>query len=167
MNYDVVEFLKNEVESLCDDYKVFENLYGEIQIDDLKAKKGKNTIIHLSTGSVYGIFAIETDDSNEKELFSECNKIASSVTKDKKIYPVYWGKDISPGSRIADHVRPRESTGNAELENINALRGFKLVYGCIYVSKYNEFEKHLHQKYPPLVGTPRRGSKSKFTIIDN
>ena len=77
------------------------------------------------------------------------------------------GGNINPGNRIVIHSRPNPNTGNAKLEEIKELRNFKLIFGCIFITKYKDFESYLHKNYPPLIGTSRSGKGSKVTIIDN
>jgi len=170
LNNEVSKFLKNAAKKVENDFTMYDNLYGEIILDDVGEKLGANSKVHLSTGSVYGIFAIKTENSNIENLFKETNKLKDEVKpidEEEKIYPVYWGKDINPGSRIVTHARPNPDTGNAKLEQFKELRNFKLIFGCIFISKYKDFEAYLHKNYPPLIGTSKGGKGSKITVIDN
>lgn len=144
---------------------VFSEQSGEVNFADSETAFGGNTKIQFSSGSVYGFFAIKTETSSESELFKEVKRTSASLNSEASIYPLYWGKDINPGSRIADHVRPRAKTGNAELEKIVALRKFRVIFGIVYVSRYQDFEKKLHKDFPPLVGSPARGKQSTFTSV--
>lgn len=170
MNNEVSSFLKKIANKVKNDFTMYDNLHGEIILDDDGEKLGGNSKVHLSTGSVYGIFAIKTENSDIEKLFEETQKSKDSVKsidKELKIYPVYWGKDINPGSRIVTHSRPNPNTGNAKLEEVKELRNFKLIFGSIFITKYKDFESYLHKKYPPLIGTSRGGKGSKITVIDN
>ncbi len=71
-------------------------------------------------------------------------------------YPVYWGKDISPVSRIKAHVQGH-TNGNIGLPNIAELKGARLMFGAVLVSEYQRFEALLHQHCPPFKGTPSLG----------
>jgi len=170
----VTLFLKKEVLENSE-FKRNDNLHGKIKLDDLNGIIGGNSKISLSSGSVYGIFAIETENSNINQLINEVNDKKTKELKDygsimtdgnNKIYPIYWGKDINPGSRIVAHSRHYPGTGNAELEKYPALRNFNLIYGSIYVTKYRDFEDHLFKKYQPLLGTNKVGKESKITLIE-
>ena len=167
MNNEVSEFLKKVAKKVKNEFTMYDNLHGEIVLNDSKEKLGANSKIHLSTGSVYGIFAIKTPKSNIKKLFEETQNSVISIDENNEIYPIYWGKDINPGSRIVIHARPNPKTGNAKLEEIQELRNFKLIFGNIYITKYKDFESYLHKNYPPLIGTSRGGKGSKITVIDN
>jgi len=146
---------------------MYDNLHGEIILDDSEDKQGGNSKVHLSTGSVYGIFAIKTKESDIDKLFEETKNSVKSIDEKETIYPIYWGKDINPGSRIVIHARPNPKTGNAKLEQIQELRKFKLIFGNIFITKYKDFEAYLHEHYPALIGTSRGGKGSKITVIDN
>ena len=163
MSNEATEFLERIASK--NGYNTYRSLSGEVKFDDTTDEIGGNTKIYLSSGAVYCFLAIPTKKSSVKDLFSETKSKTIPIDNKSKALPIYFGKDINPGSRIADHVRPRSKTGNAELEKIASLRGFKLIYGAIYVDKYSEFENLLHSKFSPLVGSPKHGSRAKFTFI--
>ena len=167
MSNEVIEFLRNTALTVKNEFKIYDNLYGEIKLNDSEEKLGGMSIVHLSAGSVYGIFAIKKENSDLDKLFKETNNKIKPIDKDNKIFPIYWGKDINQGSRILTHARPRKKTGNAKLEEIKELRNFILIYGYIFISNYEEFEIYLHKEYPPLIGTTRHGNTSRYTKIDN
>lgn len=81
-------------------------------------------------------------------------------------FPVYWGKDIAPCSRILAHVRNYRETGNAKLKQNKVLQGRRLLFGAILVSDYEGFERHLHRTYRPLIGRGLPGKKSKLIRIE-
>jgi len=148
-------------------YTTYENLSGEVKFGDSDDVIGGDTNVYLSSGSVYCFLAIAIEGSSTEQLFSEVGRAAQPIDSDGMIYPIYFGKDINPGSRIADHVRPRSVTVNAGLEGIKSLRKFRLIYGSIYVARYSEFESFLHEMYAPLIGTSRAGRQSTYTVIVN
>jgi len=149
----------------------YTNLSGDVIFADNGDKIGDNTTVYLSSGSVYCFFAIETEQSDIKALFEETKRTVNAIDVSNKVYPLYWGKGLSALTRISDHVKFRAETStnkNAELEKIKALRKFRVIFGCIYVSCYDEFEKLLHEEYPPLVGSSKTGKGTgAHTIIMN
>ena len=167
LSNEVSKFFKQILKSTNDKFSMHDNLHGEIILEDFAQKRGGNSKVHLSTGSVYGIFAIKKEGTDIDKLFQETQNSVRALDENNEVYPIYWGKDINPGSRIVVHSRPNPNTGNAKLEEIEALRNFRLIYGCIFVTNYKEFEKYLHTQYPPLVGSSHSGKGSKITIIDN
>ncbi len=150
-------------------YTVYTNLSGDVVFADSENMVGAETKVHVSSGSVYCILAVVTCKSDIDSLFEEVGYTVHSIDSKHSLYPIYYGKDIYPGSRIADHVRPRKAggTGNAELEKIKALRKLKVIFGSIYVENYLEFEQLLHSKHKPLLGTSRAGKKLIDTVVDN
>ncbi|MNR55355.1 hypothetical protein D3C85_1757060 [compost metagenome] len=79
-------------------------------------------------------------------------------------YPVYWGKDISPVSRIKAHVRGHKN-GNIGLPSIVELKGARLVLGAVLVSEYQRFETLLHLHCPPFTGTPLTGRQGSVVMV--
>lgn len=79
-------------------------------------------------------------------------------------YPVYWGKDISPLSRLKAHVQGHKN-GNIDLPSIVELKGVRLVFGAVLVSEYQRFEALLHQHCPPFKGTPSIGRQSTVVMV--
>ncbi|NQY26165.1 MAG: hypothetical protein HRT92_03195 [Piscirickettsiaceae bacterium] len=133
------------------DFTVYKAIFGEIILNEKKA-------IKQSSGAVYGIFA-----ESETPLRTGIKPIKGHP----KFYPVYWGKDIAPVSRLKAHVQNHKSTGNADLRGIKEIENKKLIFGAILVSDYQKFEKHLHEAYPPLKGTNRTGRLSQIIEILN
>lgn len=80
-------------------------------------------------------------------------------------FPVCWGKDITPCSRVSAHVYNYKGTGNLNLSSIPELKGRLLLFGAILVSRYEEFESYLHEVYPPLKGSARVGKRSRKVQI--
>lgn len=124
-----------------------------------------------STGSVYGIW-IEVEDAKKEDLFNELSLIYQIDINDqaKKIqgnwYPLYWGKDISPSKRTKDHFDCSDTTSSLKLLKSDLLSEYRFVYGIILVHKYEEFEKLLHKKISPIIGSDFRGRKvEKVSVI--
>jgi len=146
-NKAVVQILRNEAKE--EGFKIFNNIHGEILLND-------NLPIKQSSGSVYGILAISDTPLNGK---------VKPINGYPNIYPVYWGKDISPVSRLKAHVQNHQTTGNVDLRSITKLNGKKVIFGAVLVERYSEFETHLHNKYPPLRGTSKTGRVSSIIEI--
>ncbi|CAK2832610.1 conserved hypothetical protein [Vibrio crassostreae] len=149
MSNQVVDFLTKQAESI--NCQVFNSIFGEICLDDVKP-------IKQSSGAVYGILV---------ESETPINKSLKPIPNINNFYPVYWGKDIAPVSRMKAHVQNHQGTGNANLSAITELKGKKIIYGAIMVSDYEKFESHLHASFPPLKGTNRRGRVSQIIEIKN
>lgn len=129
-------------------FKVHDCLYGEIQL-------GSEFPIQQSSAAVYGIWA---------EMQSTPKAGLAEVPGFPGWYPVYWGKDVSPVSRIKAHVQGHKN-GNINLPAILELKDARLVFGAILVSEYQRFEALLHQNFPPLRGTPSAGKKGKIVMV--
>ncbi len=83
----VAQFLNNLAET--NGYKVFNFLYGVI-------KDRQPFSILQSSGAVYGIW-VQSDKSPAKNI--------AEIPDNKGWYPVYWGKDITPVSRVKAHTK--------------------------------------------------------------
>lgn len=150
MDNRIVVLLRREAKNIG--YHTYNTVVGEITLDQ--------KILHQSSGAVYGVWA----KAPSADLFPP-NVI--EIPSNRNWFPVYWGKDISPCSRIAAHVRDPKGTGNAKLHQIDILYGMKLIFGAIWVSHYDHFEKHLQKKFPPLIRSTHPGGKSRFIKIMN
>lgn len=150
MSNEVVRFLITEAEKL--NLKIFNSVFGEIHLER------SSHLIDQSSGSIYGIVA-EAD----KPLIQNLN----SLNNFSKLFPVYWGKDISPVSRLRAHTRNYKSVGNANLKSLKEIRGKRLIFGAIFIEKYFEFEKYLHNNYPPLISSLMKGRRSNIIKIIN
>jgi len=148
MTNDVVDFLKAEASE--NNYTIFDAIYGEVCLNESKP-------IKQSSGAVYGIFV-----SSEEPIEN-----VSELNGYPKLYPVYWGKDIAPVSRLKAHVKNYKNTGNVDLPNITEIKEKKIIFGAIMVSEYQKFEQYLHSSYPPLRGTNRPGKISQIIDILN
>jgi hypothetical protein len=78
----VVDFLRNFAQQHS--FSIFDSIYGDIC----------TTSITQSSGAVYGIWV---------ESSTIIDPLVSSIPNNPTWYPVYWGKDISPVSRIRSH----------------------------------------------------------------
>ncbi|MDI1333967.1 hypothetical protein [Pseudomonas sp.] len=128
--------------------QVHDCLYGAIEL-------GETFPIEQSAAAVYGIWA----------YMPASPKIGlAQVPGFPDWYPVYWGKDISPVSRIKAHVQGHKN-GNIGLPSIVELRGARLVFGAVLVSEYQRFEALLHLHCPPFKGTPSIGRQSTVVRV--
>jgi len=127
-------------------FQVHECMYGSIEL-------GEAFPIQQSSGAVYGIWA---------QMSQPPRADLAEVPGFAGWYPIYWGKDISPVSRLKAHVQGHDN-GNINLPSIAELRDARLVFGAILVSDYMRFEALLHERVPPFRGTPARGRQS--TVI--
>jgi len=131
------------------EYTIFNEIYGELCLSEEIA-------IKQSSGSVYGIL-VESDTPPKLGL--------KPIEFNSNMYPVYWG--IAPISRLKAHVQSHQTTGNANLRSIEEIAGKRLIFGAILVSRYSDFEKHMHDKYPPLIGSNKKGRISKIIEVIN
>jgi hypothetical protein len=145
----VITLLKKEAED--NNFIIFSEIFGDLCLSD-------NVAIKQSSGAVYGILA---------ESGSALDESVKPISPDSNLYPVYWGKDIAPVSRLKAHVQNHQSTGNANLRSRQELVGKHLFFGAILVSRYTEFEAYLHKKYPPMIGTGARGRVPQIIEIQN
>jgi len=147
MTNEAIRILKREAKK--NKHKVLDCVFGELHLKRTKA-------IDQSSGSVYAIL-MHSDTAPNESL--------APIIGYPKLYPVYWGKDIAPVSRLKAHVQNHKTTGNANLRNIKEIKGKKLIYGAIFVERYFEFETYLHNIYPPIKGSSRAGSKTKIINV--
>lgn len=147
MQNEVAKFLLKEAKD--HKYDTFNSVFGDLFLDETKP-------IQQSCGAVYGI-VVESD----KPLSAELKPLKDYP----KLYPVYWGKDIAPVSRIKAHVQNHASTGNINLRSISELVGKRIIFGAIFVERYRDFEEHLYKTYPPLKGSNKHGGAEKIVKI--
>jgi len=147
MSNEVTKFLIEQAKS--NGFITYDSMFGDICLNEKQPLK-------QSSGAVYGIFAQSNTPLN-----------SSTQPINKQYYPIYWGKDIAPVSRLKAHIQKYKNTGSANLKGILEIKEKKLIFGAILVSKYDEFEKFLHHKYPPLKGTNRFGKKTQIIKIIN
>lgn len=129
---------------------VFNEVFGDIILSNKKP-------IKQSSGAVYGIFV------ESKNVIGKTKEIPGN----KNWYPVYWGKDLTPPFRIRAHIQNYMGTGNAKLKERKEIKGKELIFGAIFVSKYKEFEKYLHENYKPLLGKNSAGNRAKIIEVIN
>jgi hypothetical protein len=153
MSNEVISFLRQQ--AFEQGFTVFNDVFGRIELQDKKP-------IKQSSGSVYGIF-VQSNTKITDINGTDINELPSL----KNFYPVYWGKDISPARRIIAHVRNYKSTGSADLSSNKEIQDKPIIFGAIFVTKYDEFEKHLHEKFRPLIGSSRHGRSSSIVEIEN
>jgi len=134
----VPQFLKTV--AIEEGFQVKDSLYGSIHL-------GCESPIEQSCGAVYGIWA---------KASAPLRSNLTALPGHPDWYPVYWGKDIAPVSRLKAHVQGHQN-GNINLPSIAELSGLPLVFGALLVSRYRQFEQLLHEKYPPFRGTPLGG----------
>lgn len=144
----VSNFLKQQAQA--NNFTIFDTIYGEIQLSNPQCR------ITQSSGSTYGIW-IELNNNNIKSaLMSDLKKCGKNVNPNSNAihldwYPLYWGRDIHPGSRIKAHVNTSSNTGGLNLSQLNLSENYHIKYGVILVSDYSKFELFLHQNFPPIV----------------
>lgn len=146
----VIDFLVNE--AAYSGFNVETAVYGELFLDRSTGS------IEQSAGAVYGIF-VESKTPPRKGMVP--------IKGYPNFYPVYWGKDIAPVSRLKAHVQNHQSTGNANLRAITEIKGKKLLFGAVFVERYLDFEGHLHKSYPPLKGQNSVGKRGVVVKVKN
>lgn len=149
MQNEVIDFLKTVANQ--EKFTYYDSVFGSIELTE-------NEAIKQSSGAVYGVWV-----KSETKL----NNTLRSIPEYPEWYPIYWGKDIKPVSRISAHIQNHEGTGNASLRTISLIKDKPLIFGALLVARYKEFEKLLHLKYPPLIGAGRTGKNPSVIQIMN
>lgn len=139
MGNDVVQFLKRV--AATHGFQTLDSMFGIVRL-------GQDLPILQSSGAVYGIWV--QDEVPPKPHVSEIPDFPGW-------YPVYWGKDVAPVSRMKAHVQGHKANGNANLPAMPEIQGKTLIFGAILVEKYDAFEAMLHRQFRPLKGTAARG----------
>lgn len=147
MTNEVVDFLKTF--AAAEGHEVFDAIFGSISI-------GARYPITQSSGSVYGIW-VQSDLPPTETI--------ASIPGFENWYPVYWGKDISPVSRMKAHVQGHKN-GNIALPTVIEVQNKNLIFGAILVARYRDFEKLLHQRFPPLKGSAASGRSQTVVHIE-
>lgn len=151
MKNQLVEFLLEEANK-CK-YKTVEYIQPLVEYDNNDEKYKINRQI----ACVYG-FWIDLREAKKKKVFKEtdCGDIKPIVDN---WYPLYWGKDIYPGSRINAHITEPKGTGTMELSKYSSLENCKIICGGILVElkSYEMFEQNLHSNYKPILGSSKKG----------
>lgn len=144
-------------------YRLSPFLYGEISFESEKP-------ITINSGNAYGFWIEILDDVKKQEVLDHYGKDENEIKiLEEKWYPLYWGKAINPVQRIGSHYAPSSKTGAMNLKRDKAfLKKFKIIFGSVWVEKYEEFEKYLHKEYKPLYGTNRKGNEpSKIKLLNS
>lgn len=144
----VVDFLTDF--AISKGFEVYDSLFGSILI-------GQTPSILQSSGAVYGIW-VNSDAAPSENI--------SAIQGYPDWYPIYWGKDISPVSRMKAHVQGH-ANGNIDLPNVVEVQGKPLIYGAILVSDYVGFEELLHEEYRPLKGSSATGKVGTVIRVEN
>jgi len=144
----IVKFLKKTAND--NSYQVFDSIYGKIEL-------GNDHPIKQSSGSVYGIWVKSNSSPGGK---------VEQIPGHPEWFPVYWGKDIAPVSRMKAHVQDHTKTGNIKLRKIKEIEGKELIFGAIMVARYENFEKLLHDRYRPMKGSDKKGRNSTVIKIE-
>jgi len=98
MSNEVIDFLRQQADK--NDYIVFNDVFGQIDFN------ATTKPIKQPSGAVYGILVqSNVPISTVQQLPSLDN-----------LYPVYWGRDISPINRIVAHYQNYNGRGNANLQ---------------------------------------------------
>ncbi|RYZ37198.1 MAG: hypothetical protein EOO71_28945 [Myxococcaceae bacterium] len=145
----VAVFLRSEAQRRG--YKVFDALVGEIDLEHEEP-------IRQLCGSVYGVWA----DISKRTAPASVKMLPDNAGW----FPVYWGRDIKPCSRILAHIQNHKGTGNAKLRDAIEIRGRRLIFGAVLAERYRELESHLHSLYPPLLGSAREGKQPRLIRIE-
>jgi hypothetical protein len=118
-------------------------------------------------GGVYGFFA-KLNKSQVDALYEEAKVKKTNALKEKSdfkpiiddIYPIYWGKDKSLGSRINAHInnpdgkeQGKKGTGLIRLCAYKSLEKIEIGVFTIVVNNYSAFESHVRSQYPDLLKT--------------
>ena len=116
-------------------FQTYHSLFGRFNFD--------YDVVEQSQGSVYGIW-ICCNEKVPRDI-----RIRAQKQGYGEYIPLYWGKDINPGSRIRAHFNTPKSTGGLNLAR-SKYKDMDLIFGVIYVDRYEEFEEFLIEKYPTL-----------------
>lgn len=154
----VSNFLKQQAH--LNKLTIFDTIYGDMSISHSQSSMTQ------SSGSTYGIWVELNDSTIKNALIADLVKCGKKVNpKSTAIYsnwyPLYWGKDINPGSRIKAHFKASSSTNALNLSQLNLSQNYNFKYGLILVSDYSNFESFLHENYPTIISnsyTPGKGS---------
>lgn len=148
MTNDVVQFLKKV--ATTQSFQIFDSMFGTIRL-------GQPLPIIQSTGAVYGIWVQDVAPPRVH---------VAEIPGHPGWYPVYWGRDIAPVSRMKAHVQGHKANGNANLPAVLEIQGKPLIFGAILVERYDEFEALLHNQHRPLKGTSASGRSRTVVSID-
>lgn len=157
-----MERIPNIIRGLLD-----EVIYSESEAFGRFINQRDNSQKFLIPGAVYGFFA-KLSKEQAKALYGETKERKTNALKSltdfkpilEDIYPLYWGKDKSLGSRINAHInnpdgkeQGKQGTGLIRLCAYTSLENVEIGVFTIVVSNYSDFEIHVRSKYPDLLKT--------------
>ncbi len=146
---------------------ISKSTFNEVDAFGIFTNEPSNAKKNITPGSVYGFF-VELLPNEVGILIQEAKakkSFALSFQDDFKpivdnIYPLYWGKDKSLGSRINGHItnpdgkeQGKVGTGLVRLCAYQALQNKKIGVCAIVVDDYSEFESHIRSIYPNALKT--------------
>jgi hypothetical protein len=138
--------------------------YKEVDVLGSFVNESNNIGKTITPGSVYGFF-VSLNEQEKTKLFEEAREKKTLRPSDLStikpiiddLYPLYWGKDKSLGSRINAHItNPISRTGLARLSAYTSLHGKSISCLALVVNDYSMFEEHLKIKYPDILKTKSR-----------
>ncbi|WP_157178751.1 hypothetical protein [Herbaspirillum rubrisubalbicans] len=144
---EVVLFLQSVASK--EGFSTFDSTFGNIYL-------GEKHSFQQSSGAVYGIFV---------ESITPPQVGFTKLPGFDNWQPLYWGKDMTPPSRIRAHVQGHSGNGNIDLKSIKEISGRRLIFGAIFVSEYAKFERLLHAQFPPLKGRNSAGRSHTVTKV--
>ena len=138
---------------------------------DIENPGTENCKLQTCRGSVYGI-AIRLEGDEITSFYDSIpikhknnTKINHWISIGDKYYPLYWGKDINLGSRPYAHTKSMKSTGTLQLNDINELKGKKLIFGAMPCINYELHEKEIREQFPDILKTTK-GNEDQLSITD-
>jgi len=132
----IIDFLEKIAKE--NSFNIIENVSGKIV----------NNHIITNGVAVYGILVESSLPLKENHR---------SLPGSPNLYPVYWGVDPKPISRILAHLSEYKKTGSVQIHNIKELENKPLYSGVIFLKEYKELEALLHKNFPPYTGKPSVG----------
>lgn len=155
----ILELMKKEAKELnIDEMKIEKSI-------TLKSSKNSKGNIEFNypkdnSGVVYA-FAIRLNDNEKQKLFKEAKEKGtariSSVEQIKEIENglcmLYWGKSILNLGRLNAHLKAHKGTGTLHLCEYESLNNKEIYYSIFMVSERVKLEKHLINRYVPILKT--------------
>lgn len=141
--------------------------FHEVDAFGIFTNEHNNSKKTITPGSVYGFFVSLLPEDADL-LFNEAkskNALALSSRHEFKpiidnIYPLYWGKDKSLGSRINGHImnpdgkeQGKAGTGLVRLCAYLTLQNKEIGVFAIVVNDYSGFELRIRSIYPDVLKT--------------
>lgn len=130
----------------------------QVSISGSFVNSRNNKKLSIFPGAVYGFAAI-LSNQQVTSIFDECQKKNTAKLEQKSnwlpivenMYPLYWGKDKTIGSRPYQHLNNPKGTGCIRLSQYESLAGIEIFVASIPVSDFNVAEKALIKTYPCLL----------------